>query len=233
MIVVIRVTKSEFSAIFMIKIKHILFLIVSLCVVLTTHSQTNALPDRSPEQEALKQTEKQQIELELTSEQAKLMYEINLRYERQRQVSNTRTEAMERIKNKNAEIEKILSAEQNNRLQNKRYERSSFETSSSSGNQSTNSSNNRSSLKYVPNQSSRVQTTDIELRSTYRSSNYQTNNGTPTPNITAPQTVRRSAPSQSVTRSSQSTIPTPSFRPQSSPPASVRSAAPASNSSRK
>ena len=58
----------------------------------------------TPEQEAIKQTEKLQSELKLTDEQAKIVYEINLRYARERQLSNSRSQAMERIRNKNEEI---------------------------------------------------------------------------------------------------------------------------------
>ena len=97
-------------------------------IVLPTSSQENAYgPQRTPEQEAAKQTEKLQQELNLSPEQSKQVYNINLRYARERQISNKRTEAVERMKNKNADIQNVLSEEQNNRLQSKRYEHSSTE----------------------------------------------------------------------------------------------------------
>jgi len=82
---------------------------------------------RTPEQEAAKQTEKLQQELNLTQDQTRKVYEINLRYARARQVSNTRSEAMERMKNKNADLERVLTVEQNDRLQTKRYERTNYD----------------------------------------------------------------------------------------------------------
>ena len=82
-------------------------------------------PERTSDDEALQQTEKLQKELNLSTEQTKQIYEINLRYARLRQKSNTRSEAMERIKNKNAEIQLKLTEGQKTKLMNKQYERSS------------------------------------------------------------------------------------------------------------
>ena len=67
-------------------------------------AQSTAVTDRTPEQEALKQTEKLQNELQLTEQQYKAIYQINLRYARERQQSNTRSQAMERIRNKNEDF---------------------------------------------------------------------------------------------------------------------------------
>ena len=83
-------------------------------------------PERTIEQEAFKQTEKLKQELNLNVEQSRQMYEINLRYARMRQEETTRTKAMERIKNKNAEIQQILTNYQKERLLNKQYERSNL-----------------------------------------------------------------------------------------------------------
>lgn len=131
----------------------IFFLVLDLPV----YSQENpVIPKRTPEQEAAKQTEKLQQELDLNQDQAKEIYEINLRYARERQISNKRSEAMERMKNKNADIEHVLSPEQNNRLQTKRYERTYLDSNTSNRNQSTNSSNFRSSANFRPSQSVRV-----------------------------------------------------------------------------
>lgn len=88
--------------------------------------ESGNMPIRTPEQEATRQTEKLKQELNLTPQQSKEVYEINLRYAKQRQVSNSRTEAMERIKNKDADLKRVLDNEQYDRLQNKHYERSTY-----------------------------------------------------------------------------------------------------------
>jgi len=120
-------------------------------------SQDNsAVPKRTPEQEAIKQTEKLQQELDLNLDQSKQVYEINLRYARERQISNKRSEAMERMKNKNADIQRVLSPEQNFRLQTKRYERTYFETNTSNRNQTVNSSRLRSSSGFQSHRPVRV-----------------------------------------------------------------------------
>ncbi len=105
-----------------------LFIILQIFVfVLTLHifSQDNATI--TPEYEATRQTEKLQQELNLTSDQVKLVYEINLKYARARQNSSSRSEAMQRVKNKDADLEKVLSTEQINKLHTKRYERSVYQ----------------------------------------------------------------------------------------------------------
>lgn len=81
-------------------------------------------PERTPEQEATRQTEKMQQELNLTTEQAQQVHEINLKYARERQVSNSRTEALQRVKNKEQDLRRVLKPDQYNALQNKQYERS-------------------------------------------------------------------------------------------------------------
>jgi Spy/CpxP family protein refolding chaperone len=91
------------------------------------------MPERTPEQEAEKQTEKLQQELDLTPEQTRQVHEINLKYARRRQQSNSRTEAVERIKEKDNDLRKVLSSRQYEKLQSKRYERSRSENPSSGG----------------------------------------------------------------------------------------------------
>ncbi len=136
----------------------LLFLSCSLAI----YCQDNAssLPQRTPEQEAVKQTEKMQQELNLNTNQAKLIYQINLKYARQRQISNTRSESVERMKNKNSEIEKILTSEQNNQLQSKRFERSSFDHQilQSTPIQANKIPNNQLENRKVNNQSTHRQT---------------------------------------------------------------------------
>jgi Spy/CpxP family protein refolding chaperone len=49
-----------------------------------------------------------QQELNLTTEQTQQVHEINLKYARERQVSNSRTEALQRIKNKEQDLRRVL-----------------------------------------------------------------------------------------------------------------------------
>lgn len=100
---------------------HNITFVLLICWIMPVASQSNANTSRSPEQEALKQTEKLQTELSLSPEQFRQIYEINLRYARMRQVSNTRDEALERVKNKNIEIQNVLNPTQKNQLDSKRY----------------------------------------------------------------------------------------------------------------
>ena len=200
------------------------------CMVLPIYSQENVITSQLiPEQEAIKQTEKLQQELNLTTEQTKQIYEINLRYARERQVSNTRTEAMERIKNKNAELQQILNGDQNNRLQNKRYEHTTFESSSINRNQSINSSNFRSSTEYRINPSVRVVSIDINPRNRSHAINLQTRtNGQA---IQAPQAARGNTPT--TTRTTQINIPIATSRSQSLAPSSTKKQETTSNSPRR
>lgn len=194
----------------------IVLLSLFLCLGLSIHSQDNvSVPQRTPEQEAAKQTEKIQQELNLTPDQIKQVYEINLRYARERQVSNTRSQAMERIKNKNTEMQRILTESQYNQLQNKRYERTSIENQNVNRNAS-NATGFRTSTDYRTNSAVRVMSSDVNLRSSYRSAN-------PPTNSSAPQATRRSDPASG--RSPQASGGT---RSQSVAPSSSRSSSPAS-----
>jgi len=191
------------------KFTTLMLLLFSL--IMSMHAQDNTvIPQRTPEQEAAKQTEKLQHELSLSTEQTKQIYEINLRYARERQISNTRSEAMERMKNKNNEIQRILSQEQNNRLQTKRYERTTQESSPTNRNQPAMSSGYRAP-------SMRLQSPDMNLRSTYQSTMpYQSGSQ-------APQTVRRST---------QPSTSTPSTAPQAAPAARSTQAQPSQPATR-
>ena len=101
-------------------------LIFFVCSVSLFAQDNGNTPSRTPEQEAARQTERLKQELELSPEQVREVYAINLRYAKQRQVSNSRAEALERIKNKNADLKLVLTAEQYDKLQNKHYERSTY-----------------------------------------------------------------------------------------------------------
>ena len=134
-------------------VKIVLFLLV-LTLRFPIYSQDNTVvPQRTPEQEAIRQTEKLQQELNLNSTQARQIYDINLRYARERLISNKRSVGLERAKNKNAEIQQVLNPEQNDRLQTKRYERTSIENQNINRNQPVNSAGFRSSSDFRSNQS--------------------------------------------------------------------------------
>ena len=141
-----------------------------MTMIVPINSQENSVvPKRTPEQEAIKQTEKLQQELNLDPDQSKQVYEINLRYARERQISNKRSEAMERMKNKNADIQHVLSPQQNERLQTKRYERTYLETNSLNRNQSVNSSGLRSTSSFRTNRPVRIPgTLNKNNRNSYR-----------------------------------------------------------------
>lgn len=79
-------------------------------------------PPRTPEQEASLQTTKMRQELGLSAGQAQEVYEINLRHARERQASTSRSEALKRVKNKEQELQRVLSPRQFDRLQEMRYD---------------------------------------------------------------------------------------------------------------
>lgn len=109
-----------------------IILLTALISFLSIHvyGQENAVvQERTPEQEAARQTEKLQNELQLTPEQTQLVNEINLKYARERKFSNTRSDALRRIKEKDEDLQRVLNQDQFRQLQNKRYDRSSFQPS--------------------------------------------------------------------------------------------------------
>ncbi|MCM1034011.1 MAG: hypothetical protein NC038_01655 [Paludibacter sp.] len=67
---------------------------------------------RSAEDEAEKQTEMMQRELQLTPAQRDSVYAINLKYAEARRISNTRGEALERLNAMDAELKEVLTPEQ-------------------------------------------------------------------------------------------------------------------------
>jgi len=150
--------------------KFVPLILILMTLGLPAYCQENSvIPKRTPEQEAAKQTEKLQQELDLNQDQVKEVYKINLRYARERQVSNKRSEAMERMKNKNADIQQILSPEQNNRLQTKRYERTYLETNTFRQNQPINPAGFRSSSTLRSGQTVRVPaSSEMNTRNNYR-----------------------------------------------------------------
>lgn len=110
--------------------KILILLFLFLFATLNLDAQRNistSITQRSPEQEASKQTEKMQNELNLTPEQVKSIYEINLRYAQARQKVASRADAMQMIKNKDNEVRRVLTTQQNEQLQNIRASRRQIE----------------------------------------------------------------------------------------------------------
>jgi len=199
--------------------RQLYFILFIICLVLPVYGQENAsTPQRTPEQEAVKQTERLQQELNLTPEQVKQVYEINLRYARERQLSNTRSEAVERMKNKNADIQKILTEEQNGHLQTKRYERTTNDPQTvNRAQQVVPPSGFRSPNEYRSSPTVRVPSGDMNIRSSYKATT------SPTQGSQQPQAVRRSAQPTNQQSSSPSAAPAiRSTQSQASPPASSR-----------
>jgi len=105
---------------------YLIVLVLISCMLFNLNmiaQETAPAPVRTPEQEATLQTQKMQKELNLNNAQLQAIYEINLKHARERQASNSRSQALERTKNKNSEIRQVLTTDQYNRLQDKRYER--------------------------------------------------------------------------------------------------------------
>lgn len=153
----------------------ILLTLATLALNIAVYSQdNNTTPERSPEQEAAKQTEKLQQELDLSAEQVRQIHEINLKYARARKVSNSRTEALQRIKDKEAELKKVLNPNQYTQLQNKRYERSSFQTPSGNRNLPVNPSGFRPATDSRTQQISRDQQANPNARRDNRPNNQST-----------------------------------------------------------
>jgi len=180
--------------------KFVSIVLFLLTMILPIYCQENpVIPKRTPEQEAARQTEKLQQELNLNQPQANHIYEINLRYARERQISNKRSEALERMRTKNAEIKQVLSPEQNDRLQSKRYERTYLETNTLKRNLPDNSSTFRSSSNYRTNQSKRVTNSkEIRTRNNLRPVNPDYHQGT--------------QPDQNKRRSSTNTLPSNQYQ---------------------
>lgn len=102
----------------------IVFAVLSIALMpmlaLAQNDTDNSLNQRTPEQEATKQTEKFQSELNLTPEQTKAVYHINLRYAQARKNVSRRSDAMEIIKNKDESLRKVLTQDQYTQLESKR-----------------------------------------------------------------------------------------------------------------
>ncbi len=219
---------------FMKLLKIIVLFLLFLCPTLNFGQESTSIPERTPEQEAAKQTEKLQQELNLSTEQARQVHEINLKYARARKVSNTRMDAIQRIKDKEIELSRVLSDLQQSVLQNKRYERSSFQSNDSrqvnpAVRQPTDNSNqtNRNNSTGT-NQRSEPQTESN--RNSARTNEYERSAPAVRQSYTQPGTTRQAITTRpNTTDNNRSTYRNPTENRSSS----VRSAAPAVNSAPK
>jgi hypothetical protein len=225
-----------------LKIVLILFFFTIVCA---GYSQdNNVVLKRTPEQEAMKQTEKLQQELNLSPEQIKQLYDINLKYEKERQISNKRSEAVERMKNKNADIQQVLTAEQNEKLLTKRYQRTNTEVPVNQ--------NRPVNATFRANQEYRINPTTIRVPSvtvpttqnSFRAvipTNSSQNRATQTQSTQStqlPQAVRRESSTESSTRIStppatrSAVSPSPSYSPTPSAAPQQRTETPSSTNRR-
>ena len=79
-------------------------------------------PSRTPEEEAMKQTEMLARELTLSEQQRDTVYKIHLKYAIMRQVSNTRAEGLERLNAMTKELLNVMTPEQQEAFLNKQIE---------------------------------------------------------------------------------------------------------------
>ena len=79
-------------------------------------------PSRTPEEEAMKQTEMLSRELTLSEQQRDTVYKIHLKYALLRQVSNTRAEGLERLNSMTKELLAVMTPEQQEAFLNKQIE---------------------------------------------------------------------------------------------------------------
>lgn len=101
---------------------------VMLLLCFQMEAQEANMPERTAEQEAARQTERLHQEVNLTADQEKKVYEINLKYARERMVNSSRRESLERSKTKEQELNQVLTHDQSNRLDEKRVERSVYQS---------------------------------------------------------------------------------------------------------
>ena len=101
----------------------VLIAFILLPITLPRAQESSTTPVRTPEQEALVQTERMQKELNLNREQVQLIYEINLRHARERTVASSRSQALERIRVKDSEMQEVLHRDQYEKLRQMRTDR--------------------------------------------------------------------------------------------------------------
>ena len=215
---------------------NVLFILLLSCILLSANNNTqeNApAPSRTPEQEAALQTQKMQQELNLTQEQSQAIYEINLKHARERQVSKSRSEALERVRNKDAEMREVLTRDQYIRLQDKRYDR--YPSPSTQFNRSD--VQQRTPAATDRNTPAEQRQIDPSQRRTIAPSDNRSRQAVPQRTIPSPEqrvvVPRQSDPSERINIQQRSTPVIPQTRPAPTPEQnrSTRSTPPPSNQS--
>jgi len=90
-------------------------LFLSILIIMSAalcYAQEETRPVRTPEEEARKQTEMLERELNLTAYQYDTIYRIHLKYANLRRVSNTRQEILERMTNMTNELVEVMTPKQ-------------------------------------------------------------------------------------------------------------------------
>lgn len=216
-------------------------LIIFSCVgaLQILHAQENTTaPVRTPEQEAAFNTEKMQKELNLTREQAQAVYEINLRHARERKVATSRSQALERVRLKDTRIQQVLTREQYNTLQEKRYDRNpnivpagsnSFRTSPELRDQNRIQQERSSTASQSVPQERRTAVPPASFQDRRAAIQLDRDNYTPQPS----QQERRAVPQPTYNRESQPQSSTRQSAPTSSPSQPNRSSSSSSGSPRR
>lgn len=113
-----------FSVLLLVSMKNIILSSLLLAVGVSLSAQTyQPMPQRTPEEEAWKQTAMLLREVGMTdSLQRDTLYRMHLKYAQMRQKSNTRMEGMQRMMAMYKELKGILTPEQYNRFMNKQMD---------------------------------------------------------------------------------------------------------------
>ena len=101
--------------------QHILTIALLLSSLMVFGQNDEFRPSRTPEEEALKQTEMLSRELSLSEQQRDTVYKIHLKYARLRQVSNTRAEGLERLNAMTKELLAVMTPEQQDQVLHQYY----------------------------------------------------------------------------------------------------------------
>ncbi len=92
--------------------RFILILSLTLCVLGVWGQLPKERPKRTPEQEAQRRVEMMSHQLQLTSQQAEKIYQIQLKYARLRRAATKREDFVDLMHEMNEELQMILTQEQ-------------------------------------------------------------------------------------------------------------------------
>lgn len=179
------------------------------------NGDSNSTNQRTPEQEATKQTEKLQSELNLTREQVKALYQINLKYAQARQNGVSRKDAMQMIKNKDEDIRRVLSSEQNEQLRSKKISRQPVDVGGNTEYTRTNpqlrssypnrNENSRTTTTRTTQSSRRDANSTRDVRNTNNNTNRQSSSNQTSTRSTSTRSSSTSEPTRNTNSRSSST----------------------------